>query len=91
MSGGEFHWRAAGFVIDIIMTTGYIGCMDWDESYKKGEAIWDGINVTAAWPTQRIVRKDSSPLFPDLQGSACEADGEAQAMEGHCTRWMRTL
>ena len=28
-------------MIDIILTTGYIGCMDWDESYKKGEAPWD--------------------------------------------------
>lgn len=28
-----------------------------------GDAVWDGIHVTAAWPSERLLKKDSRPLF----------------------------
>lgn len=33
--------KPSSFVIDITLTTGYMGRMNWDECYQKSQVLWD--------------------------------------------------
>jgi hypothetical protein len=35
------YLQTSRLAIDIRLTTGYMGHMNWDEKYQKGEAFWD--------------------------------------------------